>query len=55
MTKIVECQLCPKLCRIDHGQSGDCRVRVNVNGKLIASVYGRAASVHVDPIEKKPL
>lgn len=55
MSNIVECELCPKACRIDHGQSGDCRVRVNINGKLIATVFGRAASVHIDPMEKKPL
>lgn len=52
---IVECTLCPKACRIAHGQSGDCRVRVNMNGTLISTVFGRAASVHVDPMEKKPL
>jgi pyruvate formate lyase activating enzyme len=37
------------------GGAGDCRVRVNINGKLIATTYGRPSAVHVDPIEKKPL
>lgn len=55
INNIVECSLCPKECRIAHGQSGDCRVRVNMHGKLISTVFGRAASVHVDPMEKKPL
>jgi pyruvate formate lyase activating enzyme len=55
MTAVVECQLCPKLCRIAPGQSGECRVRVNRDGRLLAVVYGHPCAVHVDPIEKKPL
>lgn len=51
----VQCELCPKGCVIAPGQSGDCRARVNLDGKLIASTYGRPCAVHVDPIEKKPL
>jgi pyruvate formate lyase activating enzyme len=53
--KVVQCQLCPKQCRIAPGQSGDCRVRINLDGKLLAVVYGHPVSVHIDPIEKKPL
>ena len=52
---VVTCELCPKLCRIAPGQSGECRIRVNLDGKLRAVTYGRPCSVHVDPIEKKPL
>ncbi len=37
------------------GQKGDCRVRINLDGKLQTLVYGNPCSVHVDPIEKKPL
>ena len=55
MSAVVECQLCPKLCRIAPGQSGECRVRVNLDGRLEAVVYGHPCAVHVDPIEKKPL
>jgi pyruvate formate lyase activating enzyme len=51
----VECQLCPKYCHIPPGMSGDCRIRLNLDGKLIASTNGLPCSVHVDPIEKKPL
>ncbi len=54
-TKIVECQLCPKACRIGHGQRGNCRVRINIDGKLLSVTYGRPCSLHVDPVEKKPL
>lgn len=51
----LQCNLCPKGCVIESGQSGECRIRINVNGKLIASTYGHPCSVHIDPIEKKPL
>ncbi len=51
---VVECTLCPKQCRIPEGRSGDCRVRVNLDGRLRASTYGTVVAAHVDPIEKKP-
>ncbi|MFV1965234.1 MAG: AmmeMemoRadiSam system radical SAM enzyme [Pirellulaceae bacterium] len=51
----VQCDLCPKCCVIRPGQSGECRIRVNVNGKLLAVTYGHPCAVHVDPVEKKPL
>ena len=53
--KYVECTLCPKSCRMAHGQRGDCRVRYNEDGKLYSLVYGKVCAVHVDPIEKKPM
>lgn len=52
---IVQCELCPKNCIIKPGQSGDCRIRVNIDGKLCAVTYGFPSSTHVDPVEKKPL
>ncbi|MEE8425552.1 MAG: AmmeMemoRadiSam system radical SAM enzyme, partial [Elusimicrobiota bacterium] len=55
MSKEVICDLCPKFCRIPEGTAGDCRVRVNIGGKLRATTYGRPSSIHIDPIEKKPL
>jgi pyruvate formate lyase activating enzyme len=55
MNATVRCDLCPKYCVIEEGQSGDCRIRVNIGGKLVATTYGRASAVHIDPIEKKPL
>ena len=51
----VSCELCPRRCLIPEGGSGDCRVRVNLGGKLRATTYGRPSSIHVDPMEKKPL
>ena len=53
--KSVLCKLCPRNCLIPNGYRGECRVRVNIDGKLRTMVYGRAVAVHVDPIEKKPL
>ena len=52
---LVKCLLCAQGCVIQAGQRGRCRARMNVNGELRSLVYGRAVSVHVDPIEKKPL
>lgn len=53
--KIVKCLLCAQGCVIASGQRGKCRARMNVDGELRSLVYGRPISIHVDPIEKKPL
>lgn len=53
--KLVKCLLCPKECQLVNGQRGDCRARINLNGKLTTLVYGKPCAVHVDPIEKKPI
>lgn len=49
------CELCPKNCVIEPGQSGECRIRVNIEGRLVAVTYGHPCAVHIDPIEKKPM
>jgi pyruvate formate lyase activating enzyme len=36
------------------GDTGNCRSRVNHNGKMYSIGYGNPCAVHVDPIEKKP-
>ncbi len=51
----IQCDLCPKQCLIEPGQSGECRIRVNRDGKLTAVTYGHPCSANVDPVEKKPL
>lgn len=51
----VQCELCPKNCIIAPGQSGECRVRINIGGTLRTVVYGYPCSINVDPVEKKPL
>jgi len=52
---VVQCDLCPRACRLRPEQRGFCFVRANSGGKLELSTYGRSSGFHVDPIEKKPL
>jgi pyruvate formate lyase activating enzyme len=52
---LTQCQLCPKGCLLEEGQRGDCRIRVNIDGKLRTLTYGHPCAIHIDPIEKKPL
>ena len=51
----VRCELCPRYCVIPEGGAGDCRIRVNIDGRLRATTYGRPSAIHIDPMEKKPL
>ncbi|MEM5771932.1 MAG: AmmeMemoRadiSam system radical SAM enzyme [Candidatus Aenigmatarchaeota archaeon] len=53
--KNVKCELCPRFCIIKENETGFCKVRKNINGKLYSLVYGKPTSVAIDPIEKKPL
>jgi len=53
--KQVVCDLCPHGCKLAEGKIGLCGVRQNHDGVLYSLVYQRAAALHVDPIEKKPL
>jgi pyruvate formate lyase activating enzyme len=49
-----QCGLCAHNCRIAENCSGFCSVRKNIGGKLFSLVYGKASSIAVDPVEKKP-
>lgn len=51
----VRCLLCPHRCMLPPGRTGFCRVRRNRGGTLYSLNYSCAASVALDPIEKKPL
>ncbi|MFW6040790.1 MAG: AmmeMemoRadiSam system radical SAM enzyme [Thermoplasmatota archaeon] len=51
----VRCNLCPHHCTIAEGNRGICNVRENRDGTLYSIIYGKSASLAVDPIEKKPL
>ena len=51
----VECQLCPRLCRLREGQRGLCFVRGRVGDSIVLTSYGRSSGFCLDPIEKKPL
>lgn len=49
------CRHCPRNCRLEEGRRGFCRVRENRGGQSVFALFGRAASLSIDPIEKKPL
>jgi len=51
----VQCDLCPRYCKLKEGQRGLCFVRANYNGQVVLTTYGRSSGFAVDPIEKKPL
>jgi len=51
----VRCSLCPHRCSIADGKRGLCGVRENREGTLYSLIFGKASSIHPDPIEKKPL
>ncbi|MBD3669947.1 MAG: AmmeMemoRadiSam system radical SAM enzyme [Gammaproteobacteria bacterium] len=51
----VQCDLCPRLCKLHEGQRGLCFVRANQNGAIVLTTYGRSSGYCIDPIEKKPL
>lgn len=51
----VRCLACHHFCQIAPGRTGVCGVRQNQNGRLYSLVYGQAAALGIDPVEKKPL
>jgi pyruvate formate lyase activating enzyme len=51
----IQCDLCPRDCKLHDGQRGACFVRQNLDGEMILTTYGRSSGFCIDPIEKKPL
>lgn len=51
----IQCELCPRDCKLSEGQRGFCFVRQNVGGEMKLTTYGRSSGFCIDPIEKKPL
>ena len=51
----LQCDVCPRFCRLRHGQRGLCFVRGRANDEIVLTTYGRSSGFCVDPIEKKPL
>jgi pyruvate formate lyase activating enzyme len=51
----VQCDLCPRECKLHEGQRGMCFVRKMDGGAMVLTTYGRSSGFCVDPIEKKPL
>jgi pyruvate formate lyase activating enzyme len=51
----IQCDLCPRDCRLHEGQRGACFVRARIGDQMVLTTYGRSSGFCVDPIEKKPL
>ena len=51
----IQCDLCPRDCKLHDGQRGACFVRRNDGGHMVLTTYGRSSGFCIDPIEKKPL
>jgi pyruvate formate lyase activating enzyme len=51
----VQCDVCPRACRLHEGQRGLCFVRARMQDQIVLTSYGRSSGFCVDPVEKKPL
>ena len=51
----IQCDLCPRDCKLHEGQRGMCFVRKMENGRMVLTTYGRSSGFCIDPVEKKPL
>ena len=51
----IQCDVCPRYCKLHEGQRGFCFVRTCEGGEIVLTTYGRSSGFCVDPIEKKPL
>lgn len=51
----IQCDVCPRLCKLKEGQRGLCFVRARQDDQVVLTTYGRSSGFCVDPIEKKPL
>ena len=51
----IQCDVCPRYCKLHEGQRGLCFVRARQGDQMVLTTYGRSSGFCVDPIEKKPL
>mgnify|MGYP001994881684 FL=1 len=51
----VQCDICPRYCKLRDGQRGLCFVRAAADGAVVLTTYGRSSGFCIDPVEKKPL
>ena len=51
----IQCDVCPRYCRLHEGQRGLCFVRARRGDRMVLTTYGRSSGFCIDPIEKKPL
>ena len=51
----LQCDVCPRACKLRDGQRGLCFVRMRQDDAVVLTTYGRSSGYCIDPIEKKPL
>ncbi len=51
----IQCDVCPRWCKLHEGQRGLCFVRARQGDAMVLTTYGRSSGFCIDPIEKKPL
>ena len=51
----IQCDVCPRQCRMQNGQRGLCFVRKAEEDSIVLTTYGRSSGFCIDPVEKKPL
>lgn len=51
----IQCDICPRNCKLHDNQRGLCFVRQCEHGQIVLTTYGRSSGFCIDPIEKKPL
>lgn len=51
----LQCDVCPRFCKLHDGQRGLCFVRARQGDEVVLTTYGRSSGFCIDPIEKKPL
>ena len=51
----IQCDVCPRFCKMRAGQRGLCFVRASDGEQVVLTTYGRSSGFCIDPIEKKPL
>jgi pyruvate formate lyase activating enzyme len=49
----IQCELCPRRCRVPDGERGLCRVRENRGGQYYSLAYGNPCIFYLDPVEKE--
>jgi len=51
----VQCDICPKNCLLENGQTCFCRTRTNFNGRLMTAAWNNPSVIEITKIESAPL
>ena len=51
----IQCDLCPRFCKLHEGQRAFCFVRARQGDQIVLTTYGRSSGFCIDPVEKKAL